>query len=62
MFDGAYENRIVQGLIMSNLNCEGFGGLFRIITPANRYIYDAIGLAALGSMAIVSTLLVAIRL
>ncbi|WP_321419054.1 ABC transporter transmembrane domain-containing protein [uncultured Desulfobacter sp.] len=42
---------------MSDQNCERYGGLFRIIKPVNRYIYSAMGLAALGSMATVSTLL-----
>ena len=42
---------------MANQQTEGYGALWAIIKPVRRYIYSAMGLAALGSTATVSTLL-----
>ncbi len=42
---------------MSDPKFEGYAALWRIIKPVNRYIYSAMGLAALGSMATIATLL-----
>jgi ATP-binding cassette subfamily B protein IrtA len=42
---------------MSDQKSEGFGVLWRIMKPVNRYIYGAMGLAALGSTATIATIL-----
>jgi len=42
---------------MSEQEAEGYGVLWRIIKPVKRYIYGAMGLAALGSTATIATLL-----
>lgn len=42
---------------MSDQKSEGYGVLWRIIKPVRRYIYSAMGLAALGSTATIATLL-----
>lgn len=42
---------------MSEQKTQGYGVLWRITKPVNRYIYSAMGLAALGSMATIATLL-----
>ena len=42
---------------MSDQKSEGFGVLWRIMKPVSRYIYCAMGLAALGSTATIATLL-----
>ena len=42
---------------MSEQKAQGYGVLWRIMKPVNRYIYSAMGLAALGSMATIATLL-----
>ncbi|WP_321494054.1 ABC transporter ATP-binding protein [uncultured Desulfobacter sp.] len=42
---------------MSDTTSEGYAVLWRIIRPVNKYIYSAMGLAALGSMATIVTLL-----
>ena len=42
---------------MSDKKSEGYGVLWRIMKPVDRYIYSAMGLAAPGSTATVGTLL-----
>ena len=42
---------------MSDPKSEGYGVLWRIIKPVKRYIYSAMGLAAMGSAATIATLL-----
>ena len=42
---------------MSDPTSEGYAVLWRIIKPVNKYIYSAMGLAALGSIATIVTLL-----
>ena len=42
---------------MSDKKSEGYGVLWRIMKPVGRYVYSAMGLAAMGSLSTIGTLL-----